>query len=184
MQLLVGAATDINRIALRRALAQEHPLIVIPTNAPQRHVNVFSPLGLGPNNVSVHPDAHLLSLSVAFGGTIAIGRRPTANSTSSLVVRWMNTADYGPPIPVPLTELVQALTGVAARHVVCKEHTLSMLDTRQAAEARRLNWGGVAGDDVMDQDLGPSIAWAETEVGGCGSVLVDPMDIRTFELTW
>ena len=83
---------------------------MLPAVAPARRA--FAPLAAGPEEIMVHPDAHLVGLSVRWGGTIGAGRTPAANSTASLVLRWMNTAASGAAIPVPLTRLARALTGV------------------------------------------------------------------------
>jgi hypothetical protein len=176
-QLLFGSAPVINHLALRRALEQEHPPIVLRADSvPQRLA--FSPLLAGPTKlaVSVHPDAHLLGMSARWGGTIAAGRAPAANSTSSLVVRWMNMADRGAPIPVPLAQLARALTGAPAGRVRCTELTLTMVASRAVAEARRLRW---------DPGGSPPAAAPVRELeGGCGPGVVDPMDVRTYEFSW
>ena len=165
-------AADVNALALRRALDFEHPLLVLQVSAPPRRP-VFSPL-MGKLPLPIDPAAFLLGLSVRWGGTIGAGKAPGPESTRSLVVRWMNTANSGPAVPVPVVQLVQALTGAAASRVRCTELTLSLLDSRGAASAQRLTWGATAARS--------SARAAVPEA--CDRTTVEPMDIRTFELTW
>lgn len=184
-QLLFDSAAKLARKTLRRALEQEHPLIVLPAVAPERRA--FAPLAAGSEEIVVHLDAHLVGLSVRWGGTIGAWRTPAANSTASLVLRWMNTANSRPAIPVPLTQLVQALTGVEASRVRCTELTLTMVDSRAHAEARRMRWdpaehpAAAAGAGVA---TGAGAAAVRREEGGCGPAVVEPMDMRTYEFTW
>ena len=177
VRLLVGLAADVNTLALRRALDFEHPLLAMPVSMPPRWP-VFSPLMA---ILPIDPDAFLLGLSVRWGGTIGAGKPPGANSTSSLVVRWMNTAKSGAAIPAPVGQLVQALTGAAAGRVWCTELTLSLLDSRRAADAQRLTWG-TAGSPARAAARG--IATTAQPEEACESVVLEPMDMRTFELTW
>ena len=116
-------------------------------------------------------------MSVRWGGTIGAGRAPVANSTASHVLRWMNTAASGAAIPVPLTRLARALTGVAEGRVRCTELTLTMVDSRARAEARRLRWDPAEHPAAA---AGAGAAAVRGEEGGCGPAAVEPMDMRTY----
>ena len=90
----------------------------------------------------------------------------------------MNTANSGAAIPVPVTRLVQELTGMPASRVLCTELTLSMLASRRESDAQRVRWGG-----APRSATGRATA-SEPQLAACARVTVEPMDIRTFELTW
>jgi hypothetical protein len=173
--LLFGTSTSVDGLRLRRALEREHPVVVLPVTAPLQRT------GFAPLVEHVHPDAFLLGLSVRRGGTTGAGKVPTLSGVLSLVVRWMNTAPGGPAISVPLLLLIQSLAGPAdVSRLTCAELTLSLLDRRSIAEARRLHW-------APENETAATRTRARATVGddACyDSVLIDPLDIRTFEVTW
>jgi hypothetical protein len=169
--LFLSTAADSRR--LMRALELEHPLAVVPISVPPAQSSRSTPATAMFSEASIPESAHLLSLSVLWGGTSAAGRTPLPNSTASLIVRWMNTAESGPPITVPLGQFVQNLTGSDDCH--CSERTLSLTGDRDAMEAGRLHWGGTEANAT----LLPGASGDE-----CGEIELLPLDIRTFEVEW
>ena len=177
-QLLFDSAANLADKALRRALEQEHPLVVLPVASPPTR-RTFAPLAPGrAEGIAVHPSAHLLGLSARWGGTIGAGRAPAANSSASLVLRWINTAESGAAIAVPLAPLVRALTG--ATQVRCTELTLTNVGSRADAAARRLRWGPGAHVVAPTETVAPRGGGGDA----CDAAAVAPLDMRTYELTW
>ena len=178
--LLFDSAANLADKALRRALEQEHPLVVLPVASPPTR-RAFAPMAPGDGEgIAVHPSAHLLGLSARWGGTIGAGRAPAANSSASLVLRWMNTAESGGAIAVPLAPLVRALTGAEAGRVRCTELTLTNVDSRADAEARRLRWAPAAHVAAPTETVAPRGGGGDA----CDAAAIAPLDMRTYEFTW
>ena len=187
--LLFGPALDVTALRLRRAIAMEHPLIVLSAaHTPPRRPQ------WGPLTAPVHPNAHLLSLSVRWGGTTGMGKTPLPNSTMSLIIRWMNVGQEGAPISVPLIQLVNSLTNSTRTpaEYVCRELSLSLLGSRAGLEGRRKRWGGraipypAAAETLAHRDSrgGPPAQGGPPAPPSCGwSAMVEPFDIRTFEVS-
>lgn len=170
--LLFDSAATLASQTLRRALEREHPLVALPANRLTRRASAPLVLGHGASIVA-HPHAQLLGIGVRWKNTSS-GHTPMANrgtSSFSLVLRWMNTAESGKTVDVPLTQLVQALTGVEASRVQCKELTLTTVARRADAASRRLRW---------DQDVASVRIEQERSCSG----VVEPLDMRTYEFTW
>ena len=179
--LFLSTAADTKQRLLIRALELEHPLVQVPMSMAAtvtQSGRLAPPVPSTFAGILVPQTAHLLSMSVLWDGTTAAGRTPPANSTVSVIVRWMNTAEDGPAITVPLGKFVQSLTG--SDNGRCGERTLSLIGDRDAIEAGRLRWDDVGADASAAAAAAPHTGASDE----CGEVELLPLDVRTFEITW